>query len=467
MGDELWRSGAVELAARIAKREVSSVEVVEAHLARIDAVNGSLNAVTVILGEEARAAAASADRALAASGPTGPFHGVPLTVKENIDVAGSATTQGVAALANAIAPVDAPVVARMRAAGAIPIGRTNAPDFGLRAHTDNALRGPTLSPWDPSRTPGGSSGGEGVAVATGMSPIGLGNDVGGSVRIPAQCNGVCGLRPSLGRVPWASSGVDEMLFVQLMAVEGPMARTVGDLRAALAVLAGPDVRDPWSLDLVTSPAQGPVPVGVVAEPDGGDTDPAIAAAVRRAADVLADAGYPVEEVATPPIAEVFETWMAIFVNELEVLFPVMGPLMGEGGRRFLEHTFAEWPPGDRGALVKAWTQRRTVGRAWRAFQIEHPLLLAPVMPFPPFETGFDIDTREGAVEVNRRLRVNMIANLLGLPAVALPVGVTDGLPDGVQIIGPHAREDLCLDAAEAIEARLGTHTPIDPVEVAR
>jgi amidase len=463
MGDELWRLSATELAARIATREVSSVEVVDAHLARIDAVNVPLNAVTVVLADDARAAAAAADRALAAGDAVGPFHGVPFTVKENIDLAGSPTTQAVAALADRVPPLDAPVVARLRAAGAIPIGRTNLPDFGLRAHTDNDLRGPTVNPWNAARTPGGSSGGEGVALATGMSPLGLGNDVGGSVRNPAQCNGVCGLRPSLGRVPWAGE-IDDMLFVQLMAVEGPMARTVGDLRAALAVLAGPDPRDPWSMDLVTAPPEGPVRVAVVPEPDGGDTHPAIAAAVRRAADALSDAGYPVEEVSPPPIAEVMDVWMTFFVTELQVMWPLMRPLMSADGRDHLEHVFAEWPPGDLKSLALALSRRRGVGRAWRAHQEAYPLLLAPVMPHPAFELGFDARDQAGAAETMRRLRVNFIANLLGLPAVAFPAGgLTDGIPDGVQVIGPHGREHLCLDAAEAVEARIGTPTPIDPV----
>src|ERR1700732_1326532 len=180
MMSEIWQLSASELAQRIAHRQLSSVEVVDAHLARIDAVNPALNAVVRVLSDEARAGAVLADQRLAAGEAVGPLHGVPFTVKENIDMAGLPTTWGVPALANAVVPADAPVVERMRAAGAIPIGRTNLPDMGLRTHTFSSLHGLTRNPWNPNRTAGGSSGGEAAALASGMSPIGLGNDIGGS-----------------------------------------------------------------------------------------------------------------------------------------------------------------------------------------------------------------------------------------------------------------------------------------------
>jgi amidase len=228
MRGELWSRSATDLAELIQKKEVSSVEVVESHLRRIEAVNPSVNAITVVLGESALEAARIAD----ANPGTGPLHGVPFTVKENIDCTGSATTQGVPALAEAMPPRDAPVVERMKAAGAIPIARTNLPEFGLRISTSNPLRGRTLNPWDPTRVAGGSSGGEASSLATGMSPIGLGNDIGGSLRNPAYCCGVIGLKPTTGRIPHASSlpPEDPGLAEQLMGVEGPMARHVKDVR---------------------------------------------------------------------------------------------------------------------------------------------------------------------------------------------------------------------------------------------
>ncbi len=177
---ELWQYGAGELAAMIRSGDTSSGEVVDAHLARIDAVNAKVNAIVHVMADGARAAAEAADAAVAAGDVLGPLHGVPFTIKENIDTAGLPTTHGVVALKDAIAPQDAPVVERMKAAGGVPLARTNMPDLGLRIHTDNALHGLTRSPWHPDHTAGGSSGGEGSALATGMSPIGLGNDLGGS-----------------------------------------------------------------------------------------------------------------------------------------------------------------------------------------------------------------------------------------------------------------------------------------------
>ena len=199
--NELWRKSACELARLIVSKNVSSAEVVEAHLARIEAVNPRVNAVVRVLAAEARAAALEADRKTAAGGSFGPLHGVPFTVKENIDMAGLPTTWGVTALAQAVVPLDAPVVERMRSAGGIPIGRTNLPDMGLRVHTDSSLHGLTRNPWNRVRTAGGSSGGEAVALATGMSPIGLGNDIGGSLRNPANACGIASIKPSAGRVP--------------------------------------------------------------------------------------------------------------------------------------------------------------------------------------------------------------------------------------------------------------------------
>ena len=201
---ELCRLSATELALLIARRAVSSREVVAAHLARIDEVNGHVNAVTVVLRESALAAADAADAA-GAGAARGPFHGVPFTVKENIDCLGSATTHGVPALEHSMPSSDAPVVARMKSAGAIVLGRTNLPEFALRLSTDNPLRGSTLNPWNPYLTPGGSSGGDAAALATGMTPFGLGNDLGGSLRNPAYCCGVAALKPTTGRIPRAGS----------------------------------------------------------------------------------------------------------------------------------------------------------------------------------------------------------------------------------------------------------------------
>ena len=274
---EPWRSSAVEMAAMIRDRKVSSREVVQAHLERVEAVNPYLNAIVRLLPDQALAAAEAAGRAVADGTRLGPLHGVPVTVKENIDLAGTPTTQGVPALAEAVAPVDAPQVERLRAAGAIPFGRTNLPDFALRAHTDSALHGLTRNPWNPQRTPGGSSGGEAAALATGMSPLGLGNDLGGSLRNPAHCCGVASIKPSTGAVPRATVIPPEVwnISFQLMAVEGVMARRIADVRAGFTAIAGQHPRDPLSVPAVfTGLAPGERPaVAVLPEPPGGSTHP--------------------------------------------------------------------------------------------------------------------------------------------------------------------------------------------------
>src|SRR4051794_17113824 len=337
MTEELWRRGAVELAGMIAEGSVSAREVVDAHLERIEAVNPHLNAITVVLAEEARAAADAAD-----SNPEslGPLHGVPFTVKENIDVAGTATTSGIPALAEAVAPIDAPQVQRPRAAGAVPIGRTNLPDFGLRIHTDSSLRGLTRNPWDPGVTAGGSSGGEASALASGMSPLGLGNDVGGSLRNPAHCCGIASIKPTPGRVPHATAIAPEDMgpAMQLMAVEGVMARRVADVRLGLSIVAGMHPRDPESVPVpleVARPASRTV--ALLADPPGGDTHPEIAAGVRRAGDALADAGYDVVE-AEPPLYELaLDVWGRFLFTDIRAQEAILRQVMGPDAIRFLDH----------------------------------------------------------------------------------------------------------------------------------
>ena len=466
---ELWRRSAGDLAAAIAAREVSSAEVVEAHLARIEAVNGQVNAVVRVLADTARAQAAEADHQVAAGEPLGPLHGVPCTIKENIDMAGLPTTQGVLALAGAIAQVDAPVVERMRAAGAIPIGRTNLPDMALRVHTDSSLHGPTLNPWNAGRTPGGSSGGEAVALATGMSPIGVGNDIGGSLRSPAACCGIASIRPSAGRVPDAGTipNGDRLLASQMMAVQGPMARRVADVRLGLQVLMGAHPRDPWSIDapFAGRPLSGPIRVAVAASPPGGVVDPVVSAAVQRAADALSDAGYDVVDACPPRYEQALEVWADLLLGDMAATLPQMSPLMGADGRAFLEAFGLTVPPlSGTAAMSQIYVQRDAIARAWSVFMADHPLILTPTWTQLPFEVGFDVAGPRAAAATRVLMGPVTPANLLGLPSACVPAGhdAPTNLPIGVLITGQRMREDLCLDAAEAVEARLGLRTPIDP-----
>jgi amidase len=464
---ELWRRGALELAAIIRSGEASSREVVQAHLDRIGAVNPALNAIVRLLPEQALAAADLADQALANGGELGPLHGVPCTVKENIDVAGTPTTQAIPALAEAVASVDAPQVERLRAAGAIPIGRTNLPDFGLRVHTDSALHGLTRNPWNAQRTSGGSSGGEAVALATGMSPLGLGNDLGGSLRNPAHCCGIASIKPSTGAVPAASViPPDDMpISFQLMAVEGVMARRIADVRAGFIAIAGQHPRDPISVPATfadLAPGERPR-VAVLAEPPGGDTHPDVAAAVRRAADALASDGFEVTDATPPGYERALELWSAILSADLRVMRPALDQLMGSGGREFLGHALDFLPEPDLAGLAVAHGARHPLGRDWSLWFQDYPVLLCPVWSQPAFPLDFDIASRDGAIATLELMRPVLPANLLGTPAAVVPAGMADGLPVGVQVMGGKFTELRCLAVAEVIERALGPITPIDPV----
>jgi amidase len=463
---DLWRMSATELAEVIRSGQASSQEVIEAHLRRIEAVNPSINAVVVVLGEQALEAAKVADRAVAAGTDLPPFHGVPFTVKENIDLVGTPTTAGLKALADAYPSRDAPNVERMRAAGAIPIGRTNCPNFTLRWHTESELWGATVNPWDRSRTPGASSGGEAAALATGMSPLGLGNDGLGSLRWPAQCCGVSALKPTLGRIPHATTiePVDGPIGFQLTDVEGPMARRVADLRVAFEVMAGPIWRDPWS---VPAPLRGPEPakpvrVALVVDPAGQGTAKQVKEGVRKAAAALDDAGYVVDEVEPPSIVAAAKALLDMLSTpEMRAGWEFFSPSMPADTKQFISAFFEVAGDSDPVTTLQGFMVRQSLLRAWGEFQEAHPLIVAPIFSDIPFEVGTDLD--DGSVaETIRGMRMALAVNALGLPAVALPVGIGDGLPQAVEVIGPRYREDLCLDAAAALEERVGIIAPIDP-----
>jgi len=462
--NELCAKSAIELAAMIASGKVKSGEVVDAHLARIEEVNPAVNAVTVTLAREARAAAAIVDRDVAAGKPVGPLAGVPFTVKENIDVAGSATTWGLAAMAKQIASADAPLVARLREAGAIPLARTNLPDFAFRWDTESGVAGRTLSPWDPLRTPGGSSGGEAVALATGMTPLGFGNDLGGSLRVPSQMCGTTALRPSRGRV--ADAAVTEPaapLVIQMTNCQGPMARRVADLRLALSIISAPDARDPrWVPAPLRGPTlAGPIKVAVVRDPLGAGIDPHVRAGVDRAADWLADAGYYVVDAEPPQIAEAMHAWVDAIWADIGTLWPGLKPIAGAGVLNFIEALLAKglFKPVDQAAQLAVWVAIHKLGAAWTQFLGDHPVVLSPVCCERPWPINDDV-ARVG--EIAMAMRMVVPVNILGLPSCAVPVGCDDGLPQGIQLIGARFREDLLLDAAEAIEERAPVLTPIQP-----
>ncbi|MBK1657527.1 amidase [Paracraurococcus ruber] len=467
MGSELWQLDATDLARLIRAGRASATEATRACLDRLAAVNPAINAVVQEMPEEALAEAAAADAAQARGEALGPLHGVPVTIKVNVDQRGHATTNGVAAFQDKIAAEDSPVVANLRAAGAIIIGRTNAPAFSMRLMTDNAVHGRTLNPRDPAITPGGSSGGAGAAVAAGIGPIAHGNDIGGSVRIPAYCCGVVGLRTGFGRVAaFSTQGmVGRPLSSQIMSTQGPLARSVRDLRLALAVMARGDARDTRWADapLVGPPPKRPIRVALVPEVPGGSTHPAQAEAVRQAGRHLAAAGYVVEEALPPSIETAVELWHVLGSTEL---FPALWPLMERLGDPDGQAAMRTWmelsPPRGLAEFLAALAERDLLLQRWMAFLLDTPLVVLPTLAGLPPPQRLDV-TLDGQRAVLESIRAAFVAPLLGLPGCAVPVGHHGRLRPGVQIMAGRFREDLCLDAAEVIEAAEGPILPIDPV----
>jgi amidase len=461
---DIWQWSAVETAAAIRARRVSAVEVATAHIARLHAANPALNAVVIDLTESALETARACDGAQAAGAQLGLLHGVPVTVKINIDVEGQANSNGVVALANNIATGDSPVTANFRAAGAVILGLTNTPEFSLRTFTDNPLHGLTVNPWDKAVTCGGSSGGAASSVAAGIGAIAHGNDIGGSLRGPAHCCGVSTIKSTQGRVPAfnPSAPAERPLMAQLMSTQGPLAREVSDVRLALEVMSRRDPRDTWQVPapLVGPPIARPIKVAVAPIPADMQTDPEVMALIAQAARYLADAGYEVSEVETPDISVAWTLWADLIITEIETLQAVQmrsmaGPEFMLAFDSFLKLATILDGPGYMAALA----QRSRVIREWVMFLERYPLILAPVSVKPPWPVGADLGGDKAVREIFwNDFRFTSAISVLGLPAAATPVGLVGGHPVGVQIIGQRFREDLCLDAAQAIEARVGVLT---------
>ncbi len=473
MSDEIWRWDATRMAAAIAQRRVSSREVVQACLDRMAAVNPRLNAMTVNLGAQALTAADRADAAVARGDALGPLHGVPVSIKENIDQAGWATTNGIVAFRDLVATEDSPVVANWTAAGAIVLGRTNTPGFSFRLDTENDLRGLTYNPWSKVHTPGGSSGGAASSVAAGITPLSHGNDIAGSIRYPAYACGLAGLRPSFGRVPAfnPSATAERSMSSQLFSVQGPLARTVRDLRLGLAAMAARDLRDPWWIDapLEGAPLPQPRRVAVVTDPEalgGARLHPSVAEAMRQAADWLAEAGYEIVDTPTPGFTRAMELWFALQMPEIRVfLWPAIAQYGDLGIQRAMRLMLDAHPADDGIPYMKALAERARLVRAWQQFLDQVPLVLAPVCTQPVYARGFDVHSVERTAEFWRECATLTAVPVLGVPALAVPTGIVDGLPMGVQLLAARFREDLCLAAGEAIEARAGVAARL-PVDIA-
>ena len=456
--DEIIYSSATELARAIVEKEVSSEEVVNAHLARIEEANPKLNAVVRLTADAARARAREADAALARGDTWGPLHGVPVTIKDAFETAGVVSVGGTRGRAGYVPQEDAAGVARYKSAGAVVLGKTNVPEVSFAFESDNLVYGQTKNPYDLTRTPGGSSGGEAAAIASGMSPLGLGSDAGGSIRVPAHFCGIAGIKPTSGRTPRTGHFPPMGGLLDSIWQIGPLARRVEDLALALPLLCGTDWRDP---------TVAPVPLGDPSETDvkslrvAFHTDngivaptPDIADVVRDAARSLADAGAEVSE-ARPPVPE----------NAYEMLLGLYGADGGAGLRMLLMLSGTDETHALMTRLLEvlgtsSMTTAELTGLvfrldAWRgemlSFMRDYDLILCPpcARTAMPHGTTFDEDNQ-------LVFSYTMIYNMTGWPGAVVRAGTSpEGLPIGVQLVARPWREDVALAAAAAVERATG------------
>ena len=461
MSDPLWKLSACELLDGYAAGTFSSADAVESVVARIEARNGELNALITDFIEDPIAAAHAVDTRRSAGEDLPPLAGVPVTIKENIDVTGQPTTNGLPALKDLIATDDSPLVKNLKEAGAIIVGRSNTPELSMRGTTYNPLRGRTNNPWDSEISCGGSSGGAGSACAAGFGPIHHGNDIGGSLRFPASLNGVVTVKPTPGRIPaFVPSATEERgMLATLMAVQGALCREVRDLKLSMLVMSQGDPRDPWwaPTPLFDWPEEpGPIKVAVTKEDYGWEIHPGVAETVDRAAAILSDAGYAVEEVETPSMQAPAQCWIDVFVHELNA---TLGSAAREMGSEEIVRIFDYY--ARMGNVVDADGYRRGIAsrtaltREWNVFLAEYPLVLTPFLLRPGYPWNYDAQGFEQARDLLGRALYSTGVNYLALPAGNAPMGLVEGAPSGVQIIGRRWREDQIMDALEVVEASVG------------
>jgi amidase len=474
MTSELWRWTAEDIAKGVRTRQISAREALASCLARLEAVNPKVNAVVDLFAEEAFAAADKCDAAVKAHAPLGPLHGVPVTIKINVDYKGRATTNGVVAFKDAIASEDSATVRSLRNAGAVIFGRTNTPCFSTRLFTDNDLHGRTLNPWDAARTPGGSSGGAAAAIALGIGPIAHGNDRAASVRYPAYACGVLGHRPSFGAVVNfnPSSTEERTTMSQFSFAHGVLARSVGDLRLGISAMAAPDARDPWLVPAPqVTPGGLPKRVAVFATLPDTDIDPSVTNAVRQAAKWLEDAGCAVEEAAPPRYAETAKLlWSlamteerAASLNETAQSTNAIQKYGDEAVKRTRRGTMTYVKPYDFEGYIRALASRTTIVREWSLFMERYPLLVMPVAWKRPFPIDLDQQGDAAARGTHMALEPSLAVSAIGFPGLAVPTGLDDGgLPTGVQLVAPRFHDETCYLAAEIIMAQCPIALPMEP-----
>jgi Asp-tRNA(Asn)/Glu-tRNA(Gln) amidotransferase A subunit family amidase len=459
---------AVQMAQQVREKRISPVELADAHLARIERLNPILNAFVHVDADRVRREARAAEDAVMSGATVGPLHGVPISIKSSLEVAGLRCESGTRLRAGIVATKDSPLVARLRAAGAIVLGVTNTPELLMCWETDNLLSGRTNSPWDLNRTPGGSSGGEAAAIAAGMSAGGVGSDGGGSIRVPAHFSGICGLKPTPGRIPATGHYPASGGPFALIGVVGPMARTVADVRALFEVMQGPDDGDtcaaPVPLRWPSDGEAGNLRIGYFEDDGRTPVTPETRVAVRTAAEALQRAGFQVEPFRPEGLEEARVLWKKFFVKAGGMLIEPMfrgrehdlSPIL----KQFLAWS-AAGPPLTGESLLDAWIRRDAIRAEFLAQMRKYPILLCPAAAIPAFRHGersWQIDGK--TVEYLDAWSYTEWFNLLGNPAAVVPVShavvsESAGLPIGVQIVGRPWEEEQVLAVAAALERECG------------
>jgi Asp-tRNA(Asn)/Glu-tRNA(Gln) amidotransferase A subunit family amidase len=461
---ELTFLSAVCMAEQIRQRKISPVELVDAHLARIANLNPRLNAFVQLDEARARRDAQALESATVRGEFRGPLHGVPVSIKSSLDVAGLRCESGTKLRAGHIAAKDAVLVSRLKAAGAIVLGVTNTPELLMAWETDNLLYGPTNNPWDLTRTPGGSSGGEAAAIAAGCSAGGVGSDGGGSIRVPAHFTGICGLKPTPGRIPSTGHFPVSAGPFALLGVVGPMARTVGDLQTLFEVMAGPDDGDPSSAPVPLRKIQREdlkqIRIGYFEDDGRTPVTPETRAAVRTAAEALERAGLHVVPFRPDGLEQARDLWWKLFGTAGGM---ILGPLTkGQESeispilKEFLNWVASE-PPHTGHTLLYTWLLRDELRNQILAQMQVFPILLCPAAAIPAFRHGERVWKVEGrTVKYLDAWSYTEWFNLLGNPGAVVPVGQSaDGLPIGVQIVGRPWEEEMVLAVAAEVERECG------------
>lgn len=456
---------ASEIARMVSRKELSPVEVVDAHLSRIEKLNAEINAFSCVDYDGARAQARQAERVVNQGGERPPLLGVPITIKSCIDMAGLRCEAGSRLRDGYVAAQDATLVARLRQAGAILLGNTSTPEALMAYHTDNELQGRTNNPWDLARTPGGSSGGEAAAIAACMSAGGIGSDGGGSIRVPAHFCGICGLKPTPGRVPGTGHYPAGYGPFSLIGVVGPMARTVEDLRLIFNVIAGYDYADPASspVPLQASEDHRKHDLRIGYYVDDGYSAPTEETrnAVEKAAKALQTAGYQIEPFLPDVLDRARELWFVIFVECSGLLLQQM--VKGRereisGNLKEFMAIAAEHPPLTAERLLHTLLERDELRLRLLQRMETLPILLAPVCTSPAFRHE-DVGWGRGhPADYLRTMTYCQHYNLLGNPAAVVPVAYSaEGLPIGVQVIGRPYKEDEVLAIASQLQETFGVN----------